>query len=492
MILTSLALVLPLALPAAQSADLARARQLLEEPEEGQVRQGVEACVAANDVPGVELLLGVLRRTSRLSGAHLAPAHYRDMAWGGLTRVTDVYARKRVEQELRESDDPWVRQWCAELLGIYADGDHGDALLRALGDRELGVQRAAARSLGQVGYVPAAKKLEREAKDRDPVLRANAIEALARLDAEAYRERFGKGLEDDDAGVRCALLGAVPEVYSAENEALSVRALEDEDWRPRIRAVLNLARVRTKGAVDALIGAIEDGRPIVGERAVESLQELTGERFTRLEAWQAWWKDHRETFSFPDGTTGRPGREDDRTVATYNGIRLVSDHVAFLIDRSRAMSEPLKATGTTKAEAAQDELGKVLEALDGRLVFNVFAYAEDVRVLDERRPLECDKRSKKRALEFVEKSPGGSAKDIWQLLEQVVSDPDLDTAYLLSSGEPDIGTYVHWNRVTWQLRELNRFHMVTVHTIAYSDNDWYRSQLEKIAEATGGEFQWFE
>ena len=56
----------------------------------------------------------------------------------------------------------------------------------------------------------------------------------------------------------------------------------------------------------------------------------------------------------------------------------------------------------------------------------------------------------------------------------------------------DVGEYVHWNRVTYQLKEINRFHKVIFHTIAYSDNKWYRDQLEKIAEATGGDFAWFE
>jgi hypothetical protein len=60
---------------------------------------------------------------------------------------------------------------------------------------------------------------------------------------------------------------------------------------------------------------------------------------------------------------------------------------------------------------------------------------------------------------------------------------------MLSSGEPDIGEYVHWNRVTWYLKELDRFHKVVVHTIAYSNSPWYRDQLAKIAEVTGGEFK---
>ena len=55
-----------------------------------------------------------------------------------------------------------------------------------------------------------------------------------------------------------------------------------------------------------------------------------------------------------------------------------------------------------------------------------------------------------------------------------------------------MGLYVHWNRVTRHLKDLNRFENVTVHTIVYSGKKWYRDQLEKIAEATGAQFRWFE
>ncbi len=109
-----------------------------------------------------------------------------------------------------------------------------------------------------------------------------------------------------------------------------------------------------------------------------------------------------------------------------------------------------------------------------------------------KKPVALDAKSKKRALKFVVKKSDGIAKDIWQLLEKVIKDPTLDTAYLLSSGEPDIGTYVHWNRVTAHLKDLNRFYKVTVHTVCYSNSKWFRDQLEKIAQVTGGEFKWFE
>jgi hypothetical protein len=74
----------------------------------------------------------------------------------------------------------------------------------------------------------------------------------------------------------------------------------------------------------------------------------------------------------------------------------------------------------------------------------------------------------------------------------VLADPEIDTAYLLSSGEPDIGQYVHWNRVTWHLADENRFRKLVVHAIAYHHEQWFRDQLEKIAQTTDGEFRFVE
>jgi hypothetical protein len=52
--------------------------------------------------------------------------------------------------------------------------------------------------------------------------------------------------------------------------------------------------------------------------------------------------------------------------------------------------------------------------------------------------------------------------------------------------------YVHWNRVTEHRKDLNHLQKVTVHTISYSNSKWYCDQLEKIAEAPGGEFRYYE
>ena len=78
---------------------------------------------------------------------------------------------------------------------------------------------------------------------------------------------------------------------------------------------------------------------------------------------------------------------------------------------------------------------------------------------------------------------------MWLALEQVVSDPDIDTVYLISSGEADSGLYVHGNRIGRHLADLNRFHQTTVHAICYGETEWDQSHVEAVAKATGGTFR---
>ena len=110
-------------------------------------------------------------------------------------------------------------------------------------------------------------------------------------------------------------------------------------------------------------------------------------------------------------------------------------------------------------------------------------------MLSEKKPIELKKKTRKEALAFVADESEVGLKDVWQVLEKAIQDPTLDTIYLLSSGEPDMGLYVHWNRLTDYLADLNRFQKVVIHTVAYSDNNWFKQQLERIAEVTGGKFQ---
>jgi hypothetical protein len=148
-----------------------------------------------------------------------------------------------------------------------------------------------------------------------------------------------------------------------------------------------------------------------------------------------------------------------------HGVRIDSDHCVFLIDRTKTMDDQQQA-GVTKQEAAALEFEAALGRLvDTGLSFNVALYNEELELL-HKAATPLTKKAFAGALKFVRSANAEGRKNIWNALSQAVADPTVDTIILLSSGEPEVGHYVHWNRVTRHLADLNRFHKVVVHTVA--------------------------
>lgn len=480
--LLSLWLALPLAAQGKADKRLEEAVKLLRQNGEPEIRRGAALCAEIDTLDSIEPLLEILDSDQ---------PHRRDIVWESLPSFRDPKARARVATELSKNKrNERARQWCAQLLGLYGDASAIDELVKALGDKQAPVRAASAQALGRIGDPAGVKALGKLVDDDDPAVRAYVLEALATLDPAAHAQTLRAGLADPDAGVRCFLLGAVPELLAEEVQALSAAALVDADWRVRLQAAQNLGLQRSRESVEALIGAAGDARPIVASAVRASLAKLTGQGWNKPEQWKKWWEGEREAF---DPAVPPPPKpvvpEEERTVTVrYNDLPVESDHVAFLVDVSGEMKARLKSAEGTKGEAAYTELSRVLGLLEGRLVFNVYAYDTLAPAFTEG-PVALDARTAKKALAFVADAHPRGAKDIWNALLTALSDTELDTIYLLASGEPEIGLYVHHNRVTEHLRELQRFHKVVVHGVAYTESDWYADQIEEICKATGGEFR---
>jgi HEAT repeat protein len=84
------------------------------------------------------------------------------------------------------SDEPHVRAWAAELVGVIGDASDGDALIRCLRDTSADVRARSARALGRLGAAAAASALRGTLHDRVPEVGTAAAFALGRLrDLEA-------------------------------------------------------------------------------------------------------------------------------------------------------------------------------------------------------------------------------------------------------------------------------------------------------------------
>jgi hypothetical protein len=480
------------------------AKDAFKTPSEGSYTEGAQLAANVNTSDAADLLLEWLAYDKPRGG--LSEGHFRDIVWTGLVQLTDMYAKLRVEAGLKTyRGEAWMREWCAELLGVYGDPDFAETLIKATRDKDEFVRAAATLSLGQLRlpakskpHQAAVKALVKATEDKHMPTRANAWIGLMRLapleHGPQYLQRIAGAECDPDGGARSALLLELPAVMPTAVEATASAALADPDWRVRLRAVQALSSIKSKAAIDALVIGANDARPTVARRAMNGLKELTGLAYGRGDSWAAWWQDKREGFAFPE-TTGEAqpeGEAEDKTAAAYNGLIVTSDHVAFVVDKSRAMREWLNHSATTKDEFAQIQLGEVLARLPKGVNFNVYTYQLEYEALNKKGPLEIDDKTIKKALKFTEGHELDGSKDIWKVLEGVISDGDIDTIYLLSSGEPDTGKYVHQNRIVPHVQNLNRFHGVTVNIVAYSERKFFRDQLEAIAVGTGGEFKWFE
>ncbi len=460
---------------------LEQAEALLRGPTEDKVRAGAMLCAEIDSAESMEVLLKVLKGTQ---------PHYRDIAWEGLIAFRSAPARAVVAGEVEKPGrEQGLRQWCAQLLGVYAEADGLRALTDACADKQPEVRAAAAQALGSIRQAEGTKPLLKLAGDKDPHVRSYAREALARIDPSAHGAALRAGLTDKDAGARCFALGCVARILPDEVEALSAASLDDADWRVRMQAAQNLAAVKSKANVARLVEHCGDARPVVRAAIRSALLGLTGHGWYDPAQWTSWWAKVQANFDFAPDKAAPAGDGEGRSVAVkYHDLPVDSNHIAFLIDVSQEMQAESTSAGMTKAQAAQAELARVLELLQGKVRFNVFAYDTTVRALAER-PIDLDGKQAKRALAFIEDANARGPKDIWGALETATQDPDLDTIYLLASGEPEVGLYVHYNRIVLQLRERQRFGKFVVHGVVYTHSDWYARQIEEISRSTGGEFR---
>ncbi len=485
----TLLLALAVLPPLLQGPKLDEARKLLAGRTEGDVTRGAQMCVDANNAEGAEAMLKILAQSQ---------PHFRDIVFEHLEKLRDPYAIGVVEDWAESHKDADVRSWCADLLGAYADAKKTQVLLKGLADPAVEVRIAAARALGRLAVRDSASRLAGLRTHADAMLRATATVAWGLCDPEKNAKGYLEKLADKDAGVRTTVLAVLPRVAPTEIYGRSKAALADKDWRVRLQAVQNLQSVRTKDSVTALVGAVGDPRRVVAQAAEHALAALTGKLIAGQKAWQGWWEANEATFDLPSApTTKSEGAKEAESQGTgvFFGLPIESDHVAFLIDRGATMANPSLNGSGSKMEEVIGELKRTLEALPrANTFFNVYAYSGDVRAW-EKKPKPVDEKSIASALQFLRQQSLAGRKNIWGALQAALDDPEIDTIYLMSDGEPEDGTYVHWNRVVDHLQRRNVARKVVVHTVSVSDpewsdavKEWYRSQLREIAKGTGGKY----
>ncbi len=358
------------------------------------------------------------------------------------------------------------------------------------------------------------EELVKLVKERDPVVRPRAVEALGGVGDERARAVLRDlAVESRDVSVRLAAIDALAALEDEPTvELCTTRLLRDEEWRIRAAAMEALVRIPRKTAIPALIQSVsvEVGRLV--DDAERSLASLTGRSFHGdAGLWKDWWQKNKETFEIgkvaePGVAAADPGSKEWKEVpggVSFYGIQTRSNRILFVMDRSGSMNEPVGKAQTgpgsvKKIDAAKAQLKAAIAGLEDGDLFNIISYSADVSRW-QKKMVEMSKRAQSKVTRHVDKeivANGGT--NIHDALAEAFRlagigamdrayESNVDTIFFLTDGRPSVGEVQDPREILRRVKEWNRLARIVVHTVGVGvDHD--AAFLRRLAEENGGQY----
>lgn len=464
----------------APPSDLAELEKKLHH-EDDSVRVGaVKALGRMNSIEATRLLPDLL----------LDPNTYvRDWTYMTLTKIKDPASVKFLSAEAIRRPEVKIRLDLAEWAGEGGVSGAVPALVGLLEDKSPPVRLAAAEALAEIGDRSAAPDLKGRLGERKAPLRARFLIALGRLAGEEAAEEVEKGLRSRAWEVRVASV-SLAKGCLARDAALEagIRAMRDKAWPVRAAAIELLGDLEEGKGVEPLISAMEaEGR--LRHDAYVALMRLTGEDIPlEPDLWRRWWEVAREKFEPPGkGPSIDDPRKKTRTRLRYHGLPIVSNRIAFVLDLSGSMRDPLeKGGGPTKLDLAREELTRVIRGLDKKAVFNIYFYNEEVTSW-RKQAAPATRKHRSDAAAFLARQKALGYTNLYGALKAALDDLEVDTIYLLSDGGPSRGEVIFKDRILGRVAGQNRVRRVVIHAIDTGSRKWHQTELlQDLSKASGG------
>jgi len=292
-----------------------------------------------------------------------------------------------------------------------------------------------------------------------------------------------------ESGNRIVALSLLLEIGSDVAVAIAQQNLGHRAWELRSVCLRYLTRFRDTTSIPLLIDRYEREEGRLLHELQEALFVHTQKRFWRKHDWEVWWGEHKVGFALPPeewarsryGTAGGNGR-----TASYYDIPVVSSRVAFLVDKSLSMLLPI---GTDKKfsrlDGAKQQLTSVLETLPADCHVNLVTFAAKVEaVWEQLRPANSD--NKQDILKQVKRLVAEHGTNIFDAIELAYKDPEVDTIYLLTDGEPTAGRLVAPEDILDEVLRWNRQRQVVIHCIGIGTD---AELLKRLAQESGGTYK---
>lgn len=379
--------------------------------------------------------------------------------------------------------------------------------------------------------------------------RAKAVHALSQIATAETVDHFVGLLRDVEPNVRIAALNALGHVLAPltdetahEQIAAEVAAMRDRViaamqgavvrdpiWQVRAAAAENLARLRSKLAIPALIAGLEAELSrkrdpwALDLRLHRLLEGLTGQQMlpNQVSAWERFWRAEGDAFAL---TTSRElvaakahrAERGDTQSRRFFLLDIESDRLLFVLDFSGSMLEPAglraaSSTGVAAAAAAADmtkaqlvmqELERLVTSLPDGTLFNLIVFSEDVRAWRtdaSGRPtlVRLDDAARDDLLgSYLRRLQPGGATNLWGALRLALDlegrglydkhyAVGFDTLYVMSDGAPTWGELTDTTEILRRVREANALRRLAIHAVTFGDKNEMRF-MQTLAQENGG------
>ena len=365
-------------------------------------------------------------------------------------------------------------------------------------DKEFSVAIAAAEALAARKDEAAKKDLESALKKaKDPLMVSACILALDGIlkGDEEWEIELLEHVNGADAVVRNAALGAVA-ARGGQHIELLYSALSHSDWSTRLAALKLLEEARIPDSVGKIIAQMKSEEGRMSHEFADTLFDLTGQPFrTRWGNWDAWWEKEGAGFKPISKSELRKRRKEEEerrlrqvTAVKFFGIRIISHRVIFIIDVSGSMNEVTRAKyvgdqGEARITVAQRELKKCIDGLDPKALFNILTFSGGVDPWLEDGVNDAGARSRDEAHEFVDRLGAMGGTNLYGALRHAFEDPDVDTIFVLSDGEPSTGDVTDTFEIRAHVKRWNAERDIEINSIAVGGSFQI---LEWLAEDSGG------
>ncbi len=292
--------------------------------------------------------------------------------------------------------------------------------------------------------------------------------------------------ESRDVDVKAVGLSMMLEMGAPGAIGIAQKCLSHKRWELRSLAFRYLTKFRDLSSIPLLIARFEREEGRLDGELSDALFVHTGTRCWKKSEWTTWWARNKDSHQLPAEQTVFLNRKSSGgSTVSYYGIPLSSRNCTFLIDISGSMNAKVGTNGNrTRLDEAKRQLLRVVEQMDKDYEFNVVIYQTGLEPAWEQLQ-RASKANKEEVSALIRELTPRGGTNIHDALELAFDDPEVDTIYLLTDGDPSAGRITNPDDLADAVRRWNYRRQVVVHCVSIGKES---KLLKRLAAESRGEY----